>query len=197
MAKAALRAEMIRRRDALSPQERQRLSEAACDALMGSDPFRQARVIMLYAAIRGEASTWPLAAGALAAGKRLVLPRVQRRPPALILHAWSGAPDELERSKFGIAEPRPGAPQVAPGEIDLIVVPGVAFDLGGVRLGHGGGYYDRTLPILRAANPKLLAVGLCYHFQVAERLPLEPHDQRVDAVATEIGLHWAKGVFHP
>lgn len=188
MDKAALRREMIARRLALAPAERDRLARAAQEALIGADAFAQARVILLYQAFRGEVATDLVAATAAAQGKRLALPRVQQEPRRLWLHAYSGDPATLIRGAYGIEEPDPDWPLVAPAEVDLVVAPGVAFDRQGNRLGYGGGYYDRSLPEIRAANPAARIIGLAYHFQIVPALPTDAHDIPVDGVATDAGL---------
>lgn len=192
MEKAALRREMIRRREELDPAERERLSREAQEAVIRSEPFQRAKVVFLYAAFRGEVGTDRIAAAALAAGKRLVLPRVGRKPPRLYLHEYAGDPNSLLPSAFGVPEPDPSWPQVEPGAVDLVVVPGVAFDPAGWRLGYGAGYYDRTLPAIRAGNPSAVAVGLAYGFQVVPGLPVDPHDVPMDAIATEVGWAWCR-----
>jgi 5-formyltetrahydrofolate cyclo-ligase len=80
-------------------------------------------------------------------------------------------------------EPDPCAPIAAMGELDLLVIPGLAFDERGARLGYGGGYYDRTLA---GAGPAIMIAFAC---QQVERVPEEPHDRRVTAVVTEDGIH--------
>ena len=90
----------------------------------------------------------------------------------------------LPRDAAGVPAPGPDAPELTP---DLVVVPLLAFDGAGARLGQGGGYYDRTLAALRAAGP-VVALGLAYAGQEVARLPVEAHDQRLDAVLTEAGL---------
>ena len=91
-------------------------------------------------------------------------------------------PAALRRGAFGIAEPEPGARTCPPGEIDLVVVPGVAFTAGGVRLGRGKGYYDRYLS---QAEFRGATVGVCYAHQLVGELPSEPHDVAVDCVVAE------------
>jgi len=189
MNKRELREEMIARRLTLSPQEASRAGSAAQEALVGTPAFAAARTVLLYAAFRGEVPADRIAAAALLAGKRLALPRVQKEPRRLWFHAYGGDPGTLERGAYGIAEPAADWPTVAPGEIDLVVVPGVAFDRQGNRLGYGGGYYDRTLVQIRAANPGAALVGLAYGFQIVPALPRDPHDVPVDAVATEGGTY--------
>ncbi|MFZ5816252.1 MAG: 5-formyltetrahydrofolate cyclo-ligase [Bacillota bacterium] len=182
MEKRALRREMIARRQGLEPAERARRSRAAQEALIATDWFHQARSLLLYLPIRGEVETGLLAEAARAAGKRLLLPRVEREPvPRLWLHQWVGEP---VAGAYGIQEPAPDWPRVEPGEVDLAVVPGVAFDRTGNRLGYGGGYYDRTLPLMGRGR----FVALAYAFQLVEALPAEPHDVRLHGIATEEGV---------
>ncbi|HWI61198.1 MAG TPA: 5-formyltetrahydrofolate cyclo-ligase [Symbiobacteriaceae bacterium] len=183
MEKADLRKVLMKRREALAPAERERLSAAAQAALIGSPAFAQARAVLIYIAFRGEVETDLIATAAVAAGKRLALPRVVREPRGLVLHEYSGRRETLAAGAYGILEPRPEWPVMAPDEVDLVVVPGVAFDEHGGRLGYGGGYYDRLLPVLQGAT----LVGLAYQFQVVDGLPRDPHDVPVDGVATELG----------
>ncbi|HWI50966.1 MAG TPA: 5-formyltetrahydrofolate cyclo-ligase [Symbiobacteriaceae bacterium] len=187
MEKTELRKFMMERRLAQAPAERERLSLAAQAALIGSPAFAAARLVLLYIAFRGEVATEAIAAAAVAAGKGLALPRVIREPRGLVLHAYNGDPATLARGAYGIAEPRPDWPVVAPAAVDLVVVPGVAFDRTGGRLGYGGGYYDRLLPEIRAAHPGAMLVGLAYDCQVTDGLPRDPHDIPVDGLATELG----------
>lgn len=186
--KQQLRREMLARRRALPPAERERLSAAAQGALIQSDWFVSARLLLVYSPFRGEVETALIVKEALRAGKRLALPRVEQEPRRLWLHAWSGAVGDLCSGAFGILEPSADWALVEPGTVDLVVVPGVAFDRHGTRLGYGGGYFDRTLPLIRQANPAARLVGLGYGFAVVPDLPRDPHDMPVDAVATEAGL---------
>lgn len=188
MDKQLLRQEMMARRQALEGAERQRLSQAAQAHLIASEWFDRAGLILLYQPMRGETETSLVAAAALKAGKRLALPRVVKSPRGLTLYAYAGDPGALAPGAYGILEPDPGWAQVGPGEVGLAVVPGVAFDRHGHRLGYGGGFYDRTLPLVRSANPAAVLVGLAYEFQVVPALPRDPHDIPVDGLATERGL---------
>lgn len=179
MEKRELRTEMIAARQALFPEERAERSRRAQLALAGSEWFRLAQTILLYLPFRGEVETALLAERARAAGKRLVLPRVERRPvKRLGLHRWDGEPVP---GAYGILEPAPNWPLVEPREVELVVLPGVAFDRQGNRLGYGGGYYDRTLPLMDQA----VRVALAYSFQVVAALPAEAHDVPLHGVATE------------
>jgi 5-formyltetrahydrofolate cyclo-ligase len=184
MNKSELRQRMLQQRSALSEGEQRRLGEAAQTALIASYLFERAGTVLLYQAFRGEVPTDRIVRAAVAAGKRLALPRVVRNPRGLVLHAYGGDPATLARGAYDIAEPHADWPVLAPGEIDLAVVPGVAFDPTGNRLGYGGGYYDRLLPGLTRAA----LVGLAYSFQLVPSLPADPHDIPLHALATDRGL---------
>ncbi|MGE5673581.1 MAG: 5-formyltetrahydrofolate cyclo-ligase [Mycobacterium leprae] len=192
MEKAALRKQMIEQRLALSPDERQARSCAAQAALLASEAFASARRLLLYVAFRGEVGTEAIVAAAAKAGKELVLPRVEKATHKLWLHRWDGDWFGLHNGTYGIQEPCAVWPLVEPGSIDLVVVPGAAFDRLGGRLGYGGGYYDRLLPLIRTGNSRAKLIGLAYDLQVVEAIPTEEHDVRLDGVATEAGLCMAR-----
>jgi len=188
MDKELLRRKMIQWRMAQPPGDRKRLSRSAQESLIASDWFRRAHTVLIYIPFRGEVNTDMITVAAVAAGKRLVLPRTQREPKRLVLHRYSGDQTTLTRGPLGIREPAPDWPEVPPGEIDLVVAPGVAFDRQRNRLGYGGGYYDLMLPEVKQANPDATVIGLAFRFQVLEVLPTRAHDFRMNGIATDEGL---------
>lgn len=134
----------------------------------------------LYRAIGDELDPAPLAETLAAAGTPLALPRVERRGAAPVFRAW--APGEtLEPDLAGVPAPLTGAPERPP---RVLVVPLLAFDRAGGRIGYGGGYYDRALEEARARGAAL-ALGYAYAAQEIDAAPMEPHDEPLDAVATE------------
>lgn len=188
LAKGRLRADLLRRRRDLAPETAARLSGQIRDRLAGLTIFRRARCVLAYASFRNEVDTWGIMAMVRAAGVVLALPRVERGGRLSLCRVDDPATD-LAPGAHGIAEPVDGSPALAPGAVDLILVPGAGFDRHGNRLGWGGGYYDRLLAGLRAgAEPAPPAVGLAYHFQLLDRLPVGPGDQPVDMVVTEQGI---------
>lgn len=112
------------------------------------------------------------------------VPVIQGPGQPLLFHRWT-ATSEMIPGPFGASVPKDAEPVVP----QVLIVPLVAFDASGFRLGYGGGFYDRTLELLRGSGP-VLAVGYAYSAQHAEALPLEPTDQRLDAIATEEGVRW-------
>ena len=119
-------------------------------------------------------------------GYRLALPVVTAKNAPLVFRAWAPG-DPVIPDVQGLPAPLPSSPDVTP---DVVFVPLVAFDGKGHRLGTGAGYYDRTLPGLRAQNEKLLAVGLAFAVQQERELPHEDTDVPLDAIITERGVHW-------
>jgi 5-formyltetrahydrofolate cyclo-ligase len=136
--------------------------------------------VSAYWPMRDELDPRPLLLALAARGHPLCLPVVARMGQALAFRAWAPG-DPLVEARFGTQVPAETAQTVEP---QVLLVPLLAFDRQGYRLGYGGGFYDRTLERLRAAGP-VLAVGLAYAGQEAADLPVEPFDQRLDALVTE------------
>ena len=181
-------ARTVRRAWAADPQQRAG-DEAALQALLASwDPWRGARRVLAYVAFGDELdpiAPWLRARAATAPA--LATTRTVGSGEPLQLHAWV---EPFERHPFGFPQPRPDAPPVDPGEIDLVLVPGLAFDLHGARLGHGQGYYDRLLPTLPGHVPR---VGVTLDALVVDRLPTESHDAPMTHLLTPSGLRALRG----
>ncbi|GAA0576402.1 5-formyltetrahydrofolate cyclo-ligase [Rhizomicrobium electricum] len=141
-------------------------------------------VVAGYAAFRDEADPKALMLALAARGHGLALPVMVAKAQPLRFHAWCET-DALVEHPYGVREPHPDCPVVVP---DVLLVPLLAFDAEGYRLGYGGGFYDRTLEALRAVRP-VYAVGIAYAGQLRTDVPHGAHDQRLDAVLTENGLN--------
>ena len=180
--KDQLRAEMRARRIVVPLEAARDAAERAARALLALPAIAVAGVVALYAAFRAELSTLPAAQALRARGLRLCYPRVSARSKLLTFHEVS---DEalLLPNRLGIPEPPEASPLVAPSAIDVIVVPGLAFDPLGGRLGWGGAYYDHTL----AAAQRALRVGYAYELQIVPDVPMHGADARVDFLVTEMG----------
>jgi 5-formyltetrahydrofolate cyclo-ligase len=185
--KAALRAEIRARRQALTARERQTLSHAAATLVLQSLPWKKARSVALYIAVRGEMDTGPLLQAAWQSGKQVLLPQCVMEGPVTMRFMPCPGPEMLAPGAFGIPEPCYNAemPEAVP---DLVIVPAVAFDRKGTRLGQGGGFYDRYF--FRSEVAGVLRLGYIYAFQLEDILPRDPWDMPVDAVCTEHGILW-------
>jgi len=183
--KAALRSEMIARRDALPEAERERVAAALTELLVSLPQYAAARSVLVTMAIGSEWSTEAFIARALADGKAVVLPRVTPPPRHLELHAVADPQRDLVPGVWNIPEPDPGrCERVTLADVDFALVPALAADLDGYRLGYGAGYFDKLLTG-RGARPFCIT-ALPGAF-IVESLPKAPHDVPVDAVLDELG----------
>ena len=183
---------MNERRAQLTPAERLAAARGAAERLLALDGVsaiaRRAGCVAGFAAVRAEIDPAPALDEARLQGARLAFPRVaDDRRPRLRFHL--AEPAELRAGRFGIPEPPASAAEVALDEIDLLIVPGLAFDADGRRLGFGGGYYDELLGARAEGDAGTTArapvvVGLAYDFQVVDACPAEAHDQTIDCVVT-------------
>lgn len=181
--KHEIRQTLLRQRQALDPQDWQARSEQLCHHLQAWIPFQKARGVLAYGSFRQEpdlSSLWPL-------GKGWGLPRCVGRD--LVWHQWQLG-DPLEVGAYGILTPSPQAPIVDPATVDLILVPGVAYDRRGYRLGYGGGFYDRLLS--QPPWHQIPTLGIGFAFGLLEVLPVDPWDQPLGGVCTEEGI-WVTG----
>ena len=181
MAKQALRGRVLAQRDDLPAETRTADSHAISARIEALPSFALAQTIVLTLPFGSEWDTRPLAARALRVGKRVVVPRVDRVARMLRLHAVVDLDADVVAGYLNIPEPRESRPIVEPDAIDWVLVPGVAFDRSGRRLGYGGGFYDRLLPLIRASAPRIAGA---FDVQIVDEVPAGPHDRRVDGVVS-------------
>ncbi|HEX6242142.1 MAG TPA: 5-formyltetrahydrofolate cyclo-ligase [Polyangiales bacterium] len=179
-AKEGLRKRLAALRRSLNAEARAERAAAACAHLAADACFAEARLVLAYAPLRFELDPGRLLAVARTHGKRVALPRVVPETGDLSLHVYADG-DSLEESGFGVREPLPSAERVAPHQVDLVLVPGLAFDASGYRLGYGKGFYDRLLPHLSLAR----SVGMAFELSLLPEVPREEHDIPVQRVVTE------------
>ncbi|MDQ2963626.1 MAG: 5-formyltetrahydrofolate cyclo-ligase [Pseudomonadota bacterium] len=181
-AKRSVRERILRARDAMPTHLRTTASAAIAETLSARPDFIAARVVLLTLPFGSEWDTRLLLSAALAQGKSVAVPRVNRERRMLDIHAVCDAVREIAPGYRGIPEPHADCPPVALASIDWVLVPGVAFDAEGRRIGYGGGYYDRLLPLLEKGAAR---VAGAFELQLVERVPEAPHDTTVDAIVTE------------
>ena len=175
---------MLARRAALVPEDAALASGAVASRVLALPAYRSAREIAAYLPVKNEVDAALVAGQALADGKLLLLPRCRAGAPGLLDLGCVSCLSDVVPGRYGILEPREALcrppESFAP---DLILVPGLAFDRRGNRLGFGGGYYDRLLALPMAAGA--FVVGLAFAFQLLDQLPAEPWDRPVNAVVTD------------
>lgn len=179
--KAALRAGVRAALRDLTAAGRRAASAAVCQALQAR-LFPTANRLLVYAPTPEEVDVWPLVMAGLFSAKRIALPAFNLQTGEYEARQISDLTADLVTGKFGIREPAPHCPRLEPQQVDWILVPGVAFDRQGNRLGRGRGFYDRLL-----AQVKGRRCGVAFDQQILPAVPGAAHDQRMDALATPSG----------
>ena len=177
--KAIVRRDALTRRNALPAELRAQAAEAIA-ARPFPVPIAPGAIVSGFMPLKSEINPLPLMRKLAGAGARLALPVIDARGKPLILRAFTFG-DALNSGQWGIREPKPEAPEVAP---DIMLVPLLAFDRTGHRVGYGAGYYDRTIAKFRAMKT-VLAIGIAFVAQEIEAVPITERDARLDLVLTE------------
>ena len=186
--KSQLRKEWLNVRDQISEEVKREASKQIASRLLRSVWYDWAECVLVYLAIGSEVDTRPMIEQMWREGKKVLAPKVdrnRRRIEFYEIHRW----EDLVPGTWGIAEPvgHTRFSEAGTGNRALLLVPGVAFDRRGYRIGYGGGYYDR---FLMKPRKRTISVGLTYESQMVPEIPAEPHDLPVDGVLTENG--WEK-----
>ena len=163
----------------VSPMDRALPSRQICDLLRRQRIWKSAGSVLFFAPQPAEPDIWPLLEESLEAGKVVALPRFSRESGVYVVCRLADPERELKSGPLRIREPDKSCPVVEMNRLDLILVPGVAFDLRGGRLGRGKGYYDRLLAGARGTK-----CGVAFDEQIVSEIPVEPHDVRLNCILT-------------
>ena len=181
MERERLRAEVLRQRDELAPELRATFSQQITDSVVHWIQSAGFDAVMLYLNMRSEVETDGLLEGLLQTGKHICAPVVDTDQNRLIPRRIQGSKTEFVRHRYGMLEPNNTCPIFPLTQLQLIIVPGVAFDCKGYRLGYGKGFYDRFLTACPHATP----IGLAYRIQVVENTFPQAWDVPVQHIFTE------------
>jgi len=178
--KELIRMKHLQYRNSLSEKKIGAKSAAITEKLFSLPEFQQAKAVLFYASFGNEVQTMEMIEKALALGKTVCVPVTSFREKKIEISQISGIA-ELKEKPNGLVEPE--TVRACPiEEIGLVVVPGIAFDQRGCRIGYGGGFYDR---LLLKAPRNLKAVGLCFNQNIEDKLPAESHDVKMNKIVTE------------
>jgi 5-formyltetrahydrofolate cyclo-ligase len=178
-AKNVLRAEVRARLKTLAACRASATSRKLCKQLRRQPVWSEAKSVLFFAPLADEPDLWPLLIEALAAGKTVCLPRYVSGSAGYVACQVRDIQHDLVRGEFGIREPLPSCPEVPLNRLDLVLVPGVAFDARGARLGRGKGFYDRLLAEVRGTK-----CGVAFDEQMVDAVPVGPLDIRLNCILT-------------
>lgn len=179
--KRSIRTALRTLRDALSEEDRAARSRSIARALLALPELDGAGTVMVFSSFGTEVVTLPIVDALVASGRRVALPRIEQADIVAVSYRTG---EEMRPAAFGMDEPL-GGDLIAPGDLDVIVTPGLAFDRHGYRIGYGGGYYDR---LFTKTRPDAVKVGICFAAQLVGPLPHGGHDVPVDLIVTDAGV---------
>lgn len=180
--KKQLRKEVLERRENVSYEVIKENSDRIFNKLKSMQQYKDAQCVMLYLSFKNEVRTQEIIEDLFSQGKRVFIPVTVHKTKGLIVSELLDVGKDLEVGNFGVLEPKPDALRpVSPEIIDLVLVPGVAFDERGYRIGYGAGYYDRFLPKLKQGTPK---IAIAHEVQMIDEVPNEDFDIAVDYLLT-------------
>ncbi|MEO0985511.1 MAG: 5-formyltetrahydrofolate cyclo-ligase [Cyanobacteria bacterium J06639_14] len=181
-AKADLRRRLLKARQAIPEPTWRQKSDRICAHLQSWPGFQNTRCVLAYWSFRNEPDISPL----INSQRLWGLPRCIEKE--MVWHQWQG-PRRLRTGRFGITEPIPTCPEIAPSQVDLILIPAVACDVRGHRLGYGGGFYDRMLSKNQWRN--IPRIAIVFEYARLPSIPRDPWDKPMQGICTETGLYLA------
>ena len=187
--KLRLRKQIIEHMNSLSEERYTTLSEQIAFSLYAQKEWDEAKIIGITLSMENEVNTYPIIEKAWEEGKKVVVPKCNKGTRTMSFRQISNF-DQLETVYMNLREPIPAfTEEVSADEIDLQIVPGVAYTERGERIGYGGGYYDRYLVYYKGKT-----LSLAYDFQMVKHIPVEPFDKNVEKIITEKGTMVINGL---
>lgn len=193
----SIRREILKQRENLSPAERatrsKRIAAHVIEWIQQSEKSVQAcsfKTVMVYLSMKSEAETHELIESLFDQGREIIAPVIDTKSGQLVPRRIQNMEKDLVKHRFGMLEPNTNCPIFPPDQLQLIIVPGIAFDSNGYRLGYGKGFYDRFLPTC----PNAVTIGIAFHIQLVEDTYPQPWDIPVQHIFTEEGLIPSKGL---
>lgn len=180
MRKQDIRRIIKTKREELNKDLKTQLDQSIMNRFIESEYFEKSNIIFIYVNMDSEINTIEIIKESLKRGKRVAVPKVLPVEKEMVALEIKSLLDLNESGSYGILEPGLDKKEVSE-QVDLVVLPGLAFEENGYRIGYGGGFYDKFLN----KHKNIDKVALCYNFQIISDMPKEDYDQRVDAIMTE------------
>lgn len=172
---------------AITPDQRAQAAQSIAAHLLTDPDIAAADAILAYAALPAELDLDPFIAAALNLGKRVCVPSIDWARKSMSPAQIANVDTDLQTGRYGVRTPKDRCTLVEPEQLDVILLPGLAFDRAGNRLGRGAGFYDRMLAAQSEPPTPPVLIGVCYAAQLTPSVPIEPHDHRAHRVITEQG----------
>lgn len=182
MEKKRIRKALLHLRKRVKRDVLKQKSRLISNVILKLDEYKKAKIIAFYSHINNEVDLDNILARAIKNGKKIVLPRVKKHGLEFYRISKRG---DLQPGTFDILEPRKGLSKISANKIDLFLIPGVAFDISGNRIGYGKGYFDS---VLKKRKKSSCVCGVSYFFQILERLPDKSGDYKMDKLVFENGI---------
>jgi 5-formyltetrahydrofolate cyclo-ligase len=179
--KQEIRNKILDHREAIDINIRNQWDEGIFNNLINSEWYKKANTIFAFVSFKSEADTHKIIKHAIKDRKIICVPRIESKQKGIEIFKIDGF-NQLKKGYFGILEPDESCTEVDKKDIDLILMPGVAFDRQGGRVGYGAGFYDKFLSDM---NNNVNKIAVAYHFQVLHDIPMDEHDVRIDGIITE------------
>lgn len=189
LSKKEIRDLVIKKRDRICLEQRAKWDEEIYETLINSEFYKNADVIFTFVSFKSEVDTHRFINHGLEDNKIICVPRVPSKQEGIEVYRINSFSD-LHRGYFGILEPAGDCRRVDSHDIGLILMPGLAFDRKGGRIGYGGGFYDRFIGNM---NREVVKLAIAYHFQIIDDVPVDEHDIRVDGIITDEDMIIIKG----
>ncbi|KHD36336.1 5-formyltetrahydrofolate cyclo-ligase [Clostridium acetobutylicum] len=181
MEKNEIRKKIIEYRETIDVDERKMWDEEIFNSLIHSQLYKSSNIIFSFVSFKSEVDTHKIINHAISNGKTICVPKINSKQEGIKIYKIDNF-SQLKKGYFGILEPIESCPAVDSYDLDLILMPGVAFDRHGGRLGYGAAFYDRFLSNM---SKQVFKLALAYHFQVMDSVPMSEHDVRIDGIITE------------
>lgn len=181
--KKDIRRFILEKRDKLEPDLKVELDKKIFSELINSEAYKNASVIFVFVSFKSEVDTHEIIKQALKDSKTTCVPKINTKEKEMEIFKINSL-EELKEGYYGILEPGEDCPAVNSNDIDLVLMPGAAFDRQGGRIGYGGGFYDRFLSRM---NKKVDKIALAFDFQILDSVPMDEFDVRVDGIVTNEG----------
>ena len=179
--KKEIRKHMLKQRDMIDKIQKQKWDNEIFNKVINSEYYKKAKTIFLFVSFKSEVDTHKLIEYAINDNKEICVPKIETKEKGIELYKITGF-DDLKVGYYNVLEPIEGSQKISSENIDLILMPGLAFDREGGRVGYGGGYYDKFLK--ESEKNRVKRIAIAYNCQLLDKVPMDENDMKIDGIIT-------------